>query len=307
MAFQLKARESARDGIRRTVRHELEAALAETKNRGSKPAAAKDAVHEIRKGLKRVRAALRLVRDGLGDEPYHAENVALRDAAQPLALVRDAEMLPEAWAALCAKTDGAIEPAVSVKVRDALLANEQEVARRILAEDGALATAGAAIAQALARVGDWKVDQDALTSLERGLRRVYRMGRRAGALAGDTRTVEDLHEWRKQAKYLWHSLELLTPAWTGREKSLDERFHRLSRLLGDDHDLAVLRRTLAADPLPYGGHRALKSLFVVVDRRRVELEQEAFALGDQLYAEPPDAWTRRILGLGPAVVEDANR
>src|ERR1019366_5884992 len=52
-------------------------------------------VPEVRKCFKRVRAALRLVREDLGDDAYREENWCLRDAARPLTEVRDAEMLVE--------------------------------------------------------------------------------------------------------------------------------------------------------------------------------------------------------------------
>jgi len=301
MAFQLKAHESVRDGVRRNVRHELETVLDQARQdaRNMEATAATDAVHEIRKGLKRVRAALRLVRGDLGEEAYHEENFRLRDAARPLALVRDAQMLPATWELLCRESPHAVDQVTAAKVRDALLSNPTAVVQRLLVADKAFAAVEAVVAASLARVASWRLEQDTWAGVEDGLRRTYRMGRRARARAAETRTVEDLHEWRKQAKYLWHALELVEPAWRAREKGLADRAHKLSSSLGADHDLNVLRRTLAADPLPFGGHRVLKEVFALIDRRREELEAEAATLGGPLYDASPDAWTRRILGLGP--------
>jgi CHAD domain-containing protein len=148
--------------------------------------------------------------------------------------------------------------------------------------------------RALARLPDWRIERDDWAALESGLRRVYRTGHRALALAAENSSVENLHEWRKQAKYLWHQLQLLEAAWTGSDKELGDQTHRLSQLLGNDHDLAVLRETLAADPLAYGGHRILKGVFAVIDRRSQELERQAFALGRKLYKDPPKVFTSRI-------------
>jgi len=97
--------------------------------------------------------------------------------------------------------------------------------------------------------------------------------------------------------YLWHQLQLLEGAWTVGEKQLVERIHHLSTLLGEDHDLAVLREALAADPLAFGGHPILKGVFAVIDRRRKELEHQAFALGRELYKDSPKLFTSRIQGL----------
>jgi CHAD domain-containing protein len=147
---------------------------------------------------------------------------------------------------------------------------------------------------ALARLPDWQITREGWAALEGGLRRVYRTGHRALALATESASMENLHEVRKQAKYLWHLLQLVEAAWTGSGKELIDQTHKLSTLLGEDHDLAVLRQTLAADPLAYGGHRVLKAVFAVIDRRREELEREAFTLGFEVYSDPPKVFIARI-------------
>ena len=297
MAFQLKAKESVRGGITRTVRRQIEKALKHLRVR-RKPqergASENAAVPEIRKCFKRVRAALRLVREELGDDVYREENWCFRDAARPLAEVRDAQALIETVDNLTQQFEEAIEPGSLAKIHTALLANQQEVTRRVLDEESACATVEEVAIRMLARLQDWKIERDGWVALESGLRRVYRTGHRALALAVKDPSVANLHEWRKQANYLWHQLQLLEATWTGSEKELVDQTHRLSRLLGEDHDLAVLRETLAADPLAYGGHRILKSVFVVIDRRREELEQQAFALGREVYKDSPKVFTSRI-------------
>jgi CHAD domain-containing protein len=297
MTFQLRAAESVGDGIRRNVRREVEKALdhlgAKVKPR-QRDAWESDAVHEVRKCFKRVRAALRLVREDLGDDVYHEENWCFRDAARPLTEVRDAKMLVETLDKLSQQCKAQIESGTAVKVHAALLANQQEVTRRVLRQDRTFAVVGEVAARALAGLSDWKMDRDGWEAVEGGLRRVYRAGHRVMSLAAAGPSVANLHEWRKQAKYLWHQLQLLEPAWTGREKDLGDRVHRLSQLLGEDHDLAVLRQTLAADPLTYGGHGALKGLFQPLDRQREELERQAFELGRQIYKDSPRAFTCRI-------------
>jgi CHAD domain-containing protein len=253
-----------------------------------------EAVPEVRKCFKKVRAALRLVREDLGDDLYHEENFCFRDAARPLTEVRDAEVLIETADKLNQQFPGTIEPGAFEKIHEALLANRQEVTRRVLDEGRAFAAVEEVATRALARLPDWRIERDGWAAVESGLRRVYRAGHRALALAAEDSNVANLHEWRKQAKYLWHQLQLLGAAWTGSEKEMVDQTHKLSTLLGEDHDLAVLRETLAADPLAYGGHRILKGVFAVIDRRREELEQQAFALGREIYKDTPKVFTNRI-------------
>jgi len=72
----------------------------------------------------------------------------------------------------------------------------------------------------------------------------------------------------------------------------------ISELLGDDHDLAVLRQLLADDPDRYGGECAEEGevLVALIDRRRVELEQEAMLLGKRFFQEKPRLFARRLKG-----------
>jgi CHAD domain-containing protein len=300
MAFQLKAAESVSEGITRNVKHQIEKALKylrAERNSRQHGASQNDAVREVRKCFKKVRAALRLVRAELGDDVYHEENWCFRDAARPLTQVRDAEMLVEIWDKLKEPLAAAVETGVFAKIYDALLANQSEVTRRVLDKDRAFAAVEEDAMRALARIPGWRIEHTGWAALEGGLRHVYRTGHRALALASESSSVKNLHEWRKQAMYLWHQLQLLEGAWTVGEKQLVERVHHLSTLLGDDHDLAVLRETLAADPLAFGGHRVLKAAFAVIDHRREELEREAFALGREVYKDSPKLFTGRIEGL----------
>jgi len=297
MAFQLKVNEPVSQGVTRNVRRQLEKVIEYCGIRGNQHAVSvslSDSVFEARKCFKRVRAALRLVREELGDDLYHEENFRFRDAARPLTAVRDAHVLVETVDKLKQLLPKTLDAGVLVKIREALLANQRKVTDGVLEENKAFATAKNAATSALVRLPAWKLTRDGWAAIETGLRRVYRTGHRALALAVENPTVEDLHEWRKQSKYLWHQLQLLETALPDQEKNLIDRTHKLATLLGEDHDLAVLRAALAADPLAFGGHRVLKELFVVIDRRRRELEREAFALGRTIYKDPPKLFISRI-------------
>jgi CHAD domain-containing protein len=105
MAGMLKKHESAGKGTIRLLRRESKKALRDLQQirqaKSSQAPALHDSVHSARKHLKRARAVLRLLRTNLGSDIYHAENACLRDAAQPLANVRDAQVLVHSFAAGC--------------------------------------------------------------------------------------------------------------------------------------------------------------------------------------------------------------
>lgn len=299
MAFQLKAKESVSDGIRRNATRQIEKALNHLSGKekpDQRDASEKETVHrEVRKCFKKLRGALRLVREELGDDVYREENLCFRDAGRLLREVGDAEMLVETVDELTSKQFAeAAESGAVARIHEALLANQQEVTHRVLGEERALVAVKQVATHALARLPDWRIERDGWVALEGGLKLTYRTGHRALALAVENPSVGNLHEWRKQAKYLWYQLQLLEAAWTGSEKELRDETRKLTHLLGINHDLAILRETLAADPLAYGGHRILKGVFAVIDRQREELERQAFALGPKLYKDSPKVFTGRI-------------
>jgi CHAD domain-containing protein len=310
MAFQLNLKESVSDGIQRNVRREVEKALnfvVPEMNPQKNDTSEAEVVREIRKCFKKVRAALRLVREELGDDIYHRENWFFRDAARPLSEVRDAQMLVEILEKFARQLAHQIDSKALAKVHDALNANQLEVTHRVLEKEKALAEVKDFATQALARLSDWGFDRSGWDVLESGLARTYRISRRALSVAMESPSVVNLHEWRKQNKYLWHQLQLIEPMWIAREKELGNQFHQLSRTLGEDHDLAVLKQTFAVDPLAYGGHRFLKEIFVLIDSSRGEYERAAFTLGRQLYKESPNLFTNRIASDWKSLPEETKR
>jgi CHAD domain-containing protein len=290
MAFQLKRKETVGDGIKRTVRRQIEKALTHLRARGDPD----ETVLEVRKCFKRVRAALRLVRDDLVDTVYRRENFLFRDAARPLTEARDAVVLVETLDNLIRNSAGQIKPGEIRKVRTLLAANRKAVTRRVLTGQKAFATVVEAIEPVLSRLEDWTIRHEGWSALSGGLQCMYQAGYRALSASCTEPSVENLHEWRKQAKYLWHGLQLLESAWTGDEKGLGDQVHNLTRLLGENHDLGVLRQMLGADPLAYGGRDVLENLLSLIKCRRENLEQQAFVLGRSIYADAPTVFTKRM-------------
>ena len=87
MPFHLLAKETVEDGIKRIVSEEIARAIKDIDNRRLKRT---EAIHEVRKSCKKIRAVLRLVRPQF-EETYQFENAWFRDTAKGLAELRDAE------------------------------------------------------------------------------------------------------------------------------------------------------------------------------------------------------------------------
>jgi CHAD domain-containing protein len=276
--YRLEPGEPLPEGIARIARGRIDHARDEL--RGRTDSTPEEAVHEARKDMKKLRALLRLVRGELGKPAFARENTCFRDAARELAGVRDADAMLATLKAL-ELSDG-LGWELRKRIADAHAAPRSE--GREAAARGVVAI----LKEARGRVGGWPLERDSFAAVADGLERTYRRGRREFADAREEPTTEALHEWRKRVKELWYHHTLLRCAWPPVMEAFGDQAHELSGRLGDDHDLAVLAAWAAEN---VGEEPELTE---AVDSRRVQLQGEAFALGERLYAEKPSAYVRRL-------------
>ena len=291
MSFQLQPGESLRKSVRRVVRDQIDAVLEELTGVHKGPR--DEVVHEARKSLKKLRAVLRLVRPAVGEKNYRRENTCFRDAARPLTEVRDAKILIETLDGLVKHFQEHIDGRAFSDVRKALQENLRSVRKRVLDEHNAFTVAAEVVRQARERVKSWTDVPNKWSAMGQGLENTYRQARAAFEAAAAP-TIETLHEWRKQAKYQRYQLEILRPIWPERLEELANEADRMGELLGDDHDLAVLRQMLSDDPDRFGEEGDREMLLALIDRRRTELEQEAMLLGGRFFQDRPRPFARRL-------------
>lgn len=241
-------------------------------------------VHEARKQLRKARATLRLMRGILDSEEYRRSNVTLRDAARPLGLARDASVLPEALSKLTSHYDAAGGAAHITALRRDLLADRARAHEQLSRTQVGKVSSDLRALQG--HIDNWHVDDKDWDILGRGLGRTYRKGRTALATA-QTRATDDLHEWRKQVKYLRYQLHLLEPLWPGVIGELADQAHKLSDYLGDDHDLAVLEQRIRQDASTSPKDAVKDDLLASLARSRTQLQDKSLILGARLYEERP--------------------
>jgi CHAD domain-containing protein len=291
LAFRFKEGESIPRGIKRIVRKEIDKAL--DRLTGRTEVDRNEAVHDARKRFKKIRAVLRLVRPALGPQTYQRENACFRAAGKPLTEVRDFTVLVKVFDELIESLAEEESQRQFRKVRQGLESNEAEVHRHLLEERDAFAEAAVRIAVARRRLDGWEIG-DKWGLLRAGLKQVYKGGREARARAMAEASVESLHDWRKQTKYLWHQLQVLQPICPTILTPLADRIHDLSDYLGNDHDLAVLRQMVEENEARFGGRAVVEPLAEHIDRRRAELQRKAGLLGRQLYQDRPTVFVDRL-------------
>ncbi len=255
------------------------------------------AVHDARKSMKKLRAILRLVGDEIGREEFADHNRAFRDAARRLSEIRDAAVLPETLRKLReekgkGKLDAAFDRAMSLLEPSALESGDQD--RKRQQTEGAMKEVAGNLLRIRLRVEDWSIERNDFRALRGGIRKVYKRGRKGFAEALDEPTAANLHEWRKQVKYLWYQVRLLRGIWPPLLKSLAEELRELAEELGEDHDLAMLRDALAG--LMADDTAELEMMVKVIEKRRAKLQERAMMHGSRIFAERPKAFAGRLEG-----------
>ncbi|MEQ8767325.1 MAG: CHAD domain-containing protein [Planctomycetota bacterium] len=290
MSYRLQIHEGLEAGVRRIAAEQLERALGELDSRDLE---SDEIVHQVRKRCKKIRGLLRLVRVAMGEQ-YRVENTAFRDEARKLSPIRDAQALTSTYDTLMERFDEQVDRSTFGPFRAAMTRRQKELSDRLADPAILLKEFREAMVCAKERVGSWRVAEGGFDVVGDGLERTYSRGRQAMKKARDSRVDEDWHEWRKRVKYHWYHTRVLEGVWPRVLDRWSSEIKRLSDLLGDDHDLAVLENELVDGCLSEVGTPRDRQVFAALGaNRRADLQSEAVSLGAILYAESPGALRKR--------------
>jgi CHAD domain-containing protein len=246
-------------------------------------------VHEVRVLIKRARATVALVADEAGPRARRDDR-ALRAIGRALGPSRDRVVAREALARLVRSLARRRGPA-AVR-RSPTLHRWLERALGTPDAEERLREAALALDVARGESCGWKVPRGQKAA-RAGFEAAYRRARRAFRRACEGADPVRFHAWRKAAKRLGYQTELLAQRAPGAYAPADQ-LKRLGRVLGDLHDLAVLRELLGRAGREVAPHVERDALLELVDEQARELRGDARALGAELFAERPRAAARRV-------------
>lgn len=284
---KLKPNDDAHDAVRRYLRRGIRKALELLK----REPLTDEAVHDIRRKLKKLRAVLRLARGGMSRKRFHRINLCLRNAGAPLSELRDAKVLVTTWKELCG-SEGSFpelrEPALSV------LEERLESARKhVLGAGAVIDTVSDNLRRARKLVSSWPSSRMEMSTLEDGLRRAHSRGCEALRAAIAHPSDDAYHELRKRAKDLHNASAFLQKAARGEGHSLLTSTGRIGELLRDDRDLAMLTKALDGEHGDALGDRV--RIREVAAARRRPLKREALRLARRTYSPAVHGQPRRFL------------
>jgi CHAD domain-containing protein len=228
------------------------------------------ALHDVRRRLKELRAMASLL--GQSDVSFFA------DAGRVLSPYRDAKAAVEAFDRLRERFATDWTPRQFQSIRRALVKRCAENVDAAIVND-----LRAALFIERGQIAAWPVDEMKRDDLWRAIARSYRRARRAMREARQELSAENLHDWRKRVKIHWYRAQFFTDVNIARLDT--ESLRKLSRKLGDHHDLVIVDSLCETAPDLFRQY---------VSTRLRELEVDALSMGREVFASRARNWEVRV-------------
>jgi len=288
MGFRLKLREPLPDGLKRVFREQVESALElcrhPAKQRGV-------TVHEVRKHLKKLRAAMRLAIPAVGKNRHTREDHCVRKIGRLVSDLRDAQVRLQTLIQLRDETSKGPEDSPFPRIEE-LLSLERESFSAAFA--GWQKQAVPQLERVQARLLKWPLGDLPWKQVCGAVAKIYKRGQRGLAKTIEEPEPENFHAWRKRVKDLWYQFRILQPLNRVVLTEMARDAEVLGELLGREHDLNFLWDRLETEKGDEALCDELVQLEKLIRKRGKRLRTNALELGRRFYAEPAKAFAKRI-------------
>src|SRR6266581_510408 len=288
MGFRLKLREPLPDGLKRVFREQVESALKlcrhPAKERGV-------TVHEVRKHLKKLRAALRLTVSEVGKSRHAREDRYVREIGRLVSDLRDAQVRLQTLIQLRDETAKGSGENHFPRIEE-LLSLERESFSAAFA--GWQKQAIPKLERIGERLSKWPLAGITWKQVCGTVGKTYKLGQRGLAKTIKKPVPENFHAWRKRVKDIWYQLRILQPLNRVVLEKIAADAEVLGELLGREHDFDFLLARLASEGSDEALRNELVQLQKLIRERGSKLRRDALELGRRFYAEPSKAFAKRI-------------
>lgn len=293
MSFELRIDESLGAALRRCLVEQAERLAADVEgDEGG------EAIHKARKRCKRLRAVFRLLRPAHPDLSCEG-NALFREIGRKLSAFRDVDATRAAFRRFVAAAGECGKVLEQLEV--ILHKDDPALTPELLAER--VAESARQAREAARRYEKLDLGKNQFSLFGDGLLITYKKARAAMRAAYDDPHPETFHEWRKRVKDLTNQTQFLAPLWPEIFGSLRKEFDDLGDILGDDHDLSVVRSIVLAEGEAFGSE-VLELFTEEVDRQLGGFRRQTHLLGARLFAERSELFMRRVHAYWEALEEE---
>lgn len=288
MAYCLKPDRPLASELRRVVDKQLAGAIDKLHATGDPRSDA--TVHKARRHIKKIHAAISLVRGPLGDA-YWPFKERMRDAHRQLGSIADSESAVETVKRLRSKVTGRADDHMLATLQAALVERVRRVDRKAEVDRVLPAVANTLRAER-PRVAAWTLSDHGIRAIAPGLNRSVRRAHKAMLRALTHPTADHFHAWRCRVKKLWYQMRLLNGC-CGDKLTVDtRRLDALDGCLGEHHNVILVENILVTEALLPRGPTA--RCLRLLRRYQHQLRRRAAMLGARAFSETPSQMVTRV-------------
>ena len=288
MGFRLKLREPLPEGLKRVLAEQIDAALHlcqhPAKQRGV-------TVHEVRKHLKKLRAAMRLAIGQVGKNCHTREDRCVRKIGRLVSDLRDAQVRLQTFSELRHQGVKTVGQQFFPRTEELLLLERESFSAAFA---GWQNQAIPQLERVKARLMNWPLEGLTWKQICGAVGKIYKRGQRGLAKTINDPEAENFHAWRKRVKDIWYELRILQPLNRVVLEQIAHDAEVLGELLGREHDLHFLLARLEKDSGDETLAGELAQLKKLIGKRCKRLQRDALELGRRFYAEPAKAFAKRV-------------
>jgi len=202
-----------------------------------KPSISKDKkIHAIRVMSKKLRSLLYLIKPSLQDKKFfESQNQFYKQLSKSLSIERETKVMHDTFQWLLKRNK--LSQNSFENIQASLQQNQENKTDPDI--DKNIEICRQAIDMALENLDTIKTIQYQIKDLEKGFQKTYEKAYDNLNLALMTRDIEDIHMFRKYAKYHMYQIQLLSNQIKYPKKRAED-LDKLTSLLGKSHDLALL-------------------------------------------------------------------
>ena len=249
-------------------------------------------IHKARLQFKRFRALVRMARFGLEKEESRRLAHFFRDQGRALSSLRDLEVMLESIKPFIKAIPLGEEHTLLTRFRARLL-DQQKKLHKKEKEAQARREVIHRLTRMQEEIPSWKPQEESPWVFLSGTRVCFNACRKRFRVLKKASNDQTLHNWRKEVKWLWYQMELLSDLWPVRFDAWINDLKTLSQGLGRHHDLVLLESAFLQF---IQEEKEIDRLLIIkkIKKEKSDIEAKVYSLGNLFFSVKGSCFYRQL-------------
>jgi CHAD domain-containing protein len=211
-----------------------------------------------------------------------------------MSTARDYSVLLQTLKLLEKKHRGGVREKDLKLLRERLSDRKEAEVRSLKGLEGGFEVIAGELDEALIRLDSTLHLRNHFDSIGPGMKRIYRRGRQHLQEMQEERTMETLHEYRKNCRYLQYQMELIQPLFPELLRPYATTLDEHAELLGKIRDFQRFKSYIQHEMMEVISHTGIKHLAHAVSQMEQKITTGVLRNAALIFAEKPRRFTERI-------------